>query len=140
LFLQPSTNGPLCHVVARHPNLRIDGFAPLPLATLSPGSLVHLGEASWFVTARWQPAPGPAPPELAERKCPVCGGELKLAPVLQCICGRYVHLEKPDAPAGVDVLNCALAGPCGLCNRPPRLEPLLSPEPPDKLLDVTSVE
>jgi len=138
LLLRDSTSGPLCYLVPRDQALFLDGVKPLPLAALTPGSLLSLGPRRWLVTMRCQPKPAPASAELAERKCPVCGGELKLAPIVQCPCGRYYHLEKPDAGAGEDVLNCYLASACGLCNRPPSLAPVLVPEPPEKLLDVVS--
>jgi len=138
--LRDSNNGPLGYLIPRQGELRLDGVAPLTLAMLHPGTLLSIGARRWFVTTQWQPEPSPAPAELAERKCPVCGGELKLAPVVQCTCGRYYHLEKPDAAASEPVLNCFLAGACGLCNRPPSLEPVLTPEPPEKLMDVVSGE
>lgn len=138
LYMHPSTNGPVGYLIPRDRSLLVDGATPLPVAAVNPGSLLAVGRAGWLVTTRWQAVPGPAPAGVAERNCPVCGGPLKLASVVQCLCGRWYHLEKPGAAEGEAVLNCLLAGPCGLCNREPSLEPVLYPEPPDKLLDVVA--
>jgi hypothetical protein len=134
LRFHPSPLGLDWWLVPRHASLAINGVAPLPLAALEPGDLLSVGPAWWLVASLWEPEPGPAPAELAEKQCPVCGGALALAPVCQCPCGRYYHLESPGAsPADDEVLNCYLAGPCGLCGRQPTLEPVLWPDPPDKL-------
>lgn len=116
-------------------SLAINGVPPLPLAALEPGDLLSVGPAWWLVTSPWAAEPQPAPEELSQRPCPVCGGALGLAPVAQCTCGRYYHLESPGAE-GDDVLNCFLSGPCGLCNRQPTLDEILWPEPPAKLFDI----
>jgi hypothetical protein len=122
-FLLPSADG-----------LLLNGSGPLPLAAIDPGSLLAAGSETWFVTAEWAPEPQDAPPELADRPCPVCGRELKLARVVKCACGRYAHLEDPALPDDPNLLNCHLAGPCGVCGRPPALDPVLIPEPPEQLV------
>ena len=113
----------------------LNGARTLPLAVIDAGDLLTLGAATWFLASEWTPEPQAAPPELADRPCPVCGGELKLAPVVRCVCGRYAHLEDRSAPGDPQLLNCYLAGPCGVCQRAPSLNSVLVPEPPDKLLD-----
>jgi hypothetical protein len=117
----------------RHPSLAVNGVAPLPLAALEPGDLLSSGAAWWLVASLWTAEPRPAPAELAGRQCPVCGGPLSAANVCQCPCGRFYHLEAPDAGDNEQVLNCYLAAPCGLCGRQPTLEPTFWPEPAESL-------
>ena len=127
------------YLLPRSERLAINGLCPpLPLARLEPGGLLGVGRECWMVAAVWQPQPMPAPPELAAKKCPVCGGPLSLAPVVQCgECGRWTHLERPDEPNSTEALNCFLAGGmCGECKRPASLAPQITPEPPEKLLSV----
>jgi len=58
-----------------------------------------------------------------------------MAPVVQCACGRWTHLERPEQPQSPDALNCYLAaGTCGDCGRAATLKPQIVPEPPEKLL------
>jgi hypothetical protein len=132
---QPSSAGVVWWLVARSPALAVNGSRPLPLTALQPGDLVTVGaDVCWLVVEEWAASPSPAPPELAGRPCPVCGGELGCAPVCRCVCGCYAHLEEPGAPDPAKVLNCYLSGPCSLCGRRPTLEPVLVPEPSEKLL------
>src|SRR5438874_1942951 len=72
----------------RAPELLLNGAMPLPLAALSPGDLLAVGGRWWYVTVEWVPEMMPAPAELADRPCPVCGGALSLAPVCRCRRGR----------------------------------------------------
>lgn len=136
LKLGDSPSGVTWWLAPRVPALTINGLAPLPLAALEAGDLLAVGPQHWFVAALWIVQPQPAPDSLADRPCPVCGGALSLAPVCQCPCGRYYHLEKPGASDDEDALNCYLAGPCGLCGREPTLDPQLLPDPPERLFDV----
>jgi hypothetical protein len=123
-------------LIARDGHLAVNGLCPpLPLMRLDPGAIVSLGRHCWLVTTVWAPKPDAAPADLADKPCPVCGGPLRLAPVVQCVCGRWTHLERPDEPRSPDALNCYLvSGACGACGRSATLEPQISPEPPQKLL------
>lgn len=124
------------YLIARDGDLAVNGLCPpLPLIRLDPGAVLSLGRHGWLVTAMWEPKPVAAPADLADKPCPVCGGPLRLAPVVQCVCGRWTHLERPDASHAPDALNCYLvSGACGACGRSATLEPQISPEPPQKLL------
>ena len=85
--------------------------------------------------------PFDAPAELAAKPCPVCGAPLGEAPVVQCACGRCMHLEKPDTPGDDEALNCFLAvGVCGGCHQPTSLDPQVNPALPLCLADWTSDE
>jgi hypothetical protein len=128
-FLLPASDG-----------LLLNGTRPLPVAVVEPGDLLATGDETWFLASEWAAEPQAAPPELADRPCPVCGGELKLAPVVRCVCGRFAHLEDKSAPGDPQLLNCYLAGACGVCQRKPSLAPVLVPEPPEKLLDESAHE
>jgi hypothetical protein len=109
--------------------LAVNGLPCLPLVALEPGDLLAIGERFWLISSLWQPEAVEAPAELRDKPCPVCGGELGLAPVVQCGCGRWAHLEKPSAPDDQDALNCYLAaGRCGGCGRVASLEPQIFPE------------
>jgi len=132
LAARQAAAGPTWWVMPRHAALMINGAAPLPLAMLEAGDLLTVGSHWRLVAGEWAPEPAPAPADAADKPCPVCGGALKLAPVCRCPCGRYYHLESPQA-ADAQALNCYLAGPCGLCGRRPSLEPVLFPEPLLKL-------
>jgi len=107
---------------------------PFPLFRLEPGTLFSVGQHCWWVTEAWQLKPQPAPPEIAESPCPVCGSKLSVAPVVHCPgqnCGRWTHLEQPGSE---EALNCyLLSDKCGGCLHPTTLEPVLVPEPPEQL-------
>jgi len=121
--------------------LQVNGIPVLPVASLEPGYLLALGSQRWLVASLWKPTPRPAPAAVMNSDCPVCGAPLSAAPVVQCPCGRYMHLEKPDEPNDPQALNCyLLAGTCGLCGRPPSLEPSLLPEPDETLVAAESVQ
>ncbi len=112
-----------------------NGIRPLPLAIIEPGEVLAFEGQCWLTSELWQPTPAPAPEKIAEKECPVCGGALKLAPVIQCPCGRYYHLEHPETPDDPQALNCYLtAGMCGLCERKPSLDPQFLPLPPEELI------
>jgi hypothetical protein len=125
------------YLVTRSGRLGLNGITPpLPVAQLRPGALLSIDQQFWLVSTFWKPQPGPAPPEVADKECPVCGAELAQAPVVQCFCGRWTHLERPEQADDGDALNCYLAAPqCADCERPATLDPLLVPEPSEKLLD-----
>ena len=119
--------------------LGINGTTPpLPLARLEPGALLSIDGHFWLVTSVWQPHPQPAPAEVAASRCPVCGGKLSEAPVVQCPdpnCGRWTHLERPDQPDSGKFLNCYLAAPeCPECHHATTIDPALVPEPHEKVL------
>jgi len=114
--------------------LTVNGVRPLGLAALDAGAILACGHWRWLVTSQWAPSPRPVPEALAKRECPVCGGELGLAPIVRCQCGRYYHLENPRDRDNPALLNCYLSGPCGLCGAEPSLESKLFPEPDEKLL------
>lgn len=118
-----------------------NGVRPLPLAVLQPGDVLAVGEYRWFAAEVWQASPFPAPASVAERECPVCGGYLSAANVVQCPCGRYYHLEMPEDPDNENALNCYLtAGECGLCHKEPSLEPQFLPTPPEELIHPADAE
>jgi len=118
--------------------LTVNGIRPLSLCALEPGDLIAVKQEYWMVTVLWTPEPEPVPEKLADRDCPVCGGKLKLAPVIPCACGRYYHLENPQEPDNTELLNCYLtSGACGMCHREPTLEQQLIPEPHEKMLDTS---
>jgi hypothetical protein len=123
------------YLIPQDDELAVNGFCPpLPLVRLDEGDFLTWGPRAWLVAAYWRPGPGPAPAELAEKRCPVCGGELRLAPVVQCACGTWKHLERPDEPESKDALNCYLAGGKCACGRQPVMRPEISTELPEKLL------
>ena len=122
-------------LLRRERTLQVNGIPVLPLATLEPGSMIAVDRRRWLVTSLWKPAPHPAPDAVKEVDCPVCGAPLSVAPVVQCPCGRYMHLEKPDQPDDSQALNCyLLAGTCGVCGRASNLEPSLLPVPDETLV------
>jgi hypothetical protein len=124
------------YLIPRNDALGVNGIAPpLGLVQLDPGAVLSLGTRSWLVVSVQQSQPAPAPAELADRDCPVCGGKLSITPVVQCGCGRWTHLERPDEPDSRDALNCYLASAaCPDCGRAATLQPQITPEPPEKLV------
>ncbi len=107
---------------------------PLAVTIIEPGELLTIGDRCWLISSLWQPEPVEAPAELRDKPCPVCGGELGRAPVVQCGCGRWMHLENPSAPYDKEALNCYMsAGTCGGCGRRATLEPQMFPEVSDRL-------
>ncbi len=125
---------PTWWMIPRAESLALNGVRVLPLAALEPGDFLTAGIHRWLITFHWTPEPIPAPEAVASRECPVCGGCLSLAPVIRCPCGRYYHLEKPEAPDDAKVLNCYLTGRCRVCQREPSLEPRYLPSAEEKLL------
>ena len=93
---------PTWYVARCGKRLGLNGAAPpLALARLSPGALLSVDHHFWLVANVWQPVPHPAPAELADNLCPVCGEKLSEAPVVPCAgpgCGRWAHLERPEKP------------------------------------------
>jgi len=129
----PGSDKTVWWLIPRSRLLIVNGIRPMPLVALERGDLLAHGTHHWMVASLWVPVPITAPKSVAKRECPVCGAQLDMAPVLQCSCGRYYHLEDPDDPENPKKLNCYLASPCGLCRREPALEPRLVPEPDEKL-------
>ena len=119
-------------------DLMVNGVSPLELMRVDRGALLSLGGHCWWAASIWRPQPAAAPAELAARPCPVCGGPLSLAPVVQCPCGRWTHLERPEQADSPDALNCYLAAAKCDCGRAASLEPQISPQPPGKLLAAAS--
>ena len=121
----------------RSPAVALNGVAPLlPVVQLTPGDVISVGRQAWFATRCWTPTPVPAPDTLAHKPCPVCGVELSRALVVQCPCGRWMHLERADDPENPDALNCFLVSKiCGGCQRPTTLEPQMIPELPEPLCE-----
>ena len=118
-----------------------NGIRPLPLAIVEPGDVLAFGKLSWLTSELWRPVPALAPEAVAEKECSVCGAALKLAAVIQCPCGRYYHLERPEQPDDPEALNCYLtAGMCGLCQRKPSLDPQFLPVPPEELISPDDLE
>jgi hypothetical protein len=112
----------------------LNGSSPLPAVVVEPGALLAIGDLFWQIASLWQPEPVETPAELRDKPCPVCGGELGLAQVVQCGCGRWTHLENASAPNDKDALNCFIAaGACGGCGRSAVLEPQISPEISDRI-------
>ncbi len=130
------------YLVPLSDELAVNGVAPLlSICRIEPGSLIAYRDWCWFAAQRLAPTPVEAPADMAEKTCPVCDGELKLAPVVQCTCGRWTHLERPDVPEDPEALNCFLsARQCGLCHKPASLKPVLVPEPSARLLPPLSSE
>jgi hypothetical protein len=128
-------------LLRRDRTVQVNGIPVLPVATLEPGSIVAAGRGRWLATSLWKPVPFAAPEAVKNSDCPVCGAPLSLAPVVQCTCGRYMHLEKPDQPGDQQALNCyLLAGSCGVCGRASSLEPTLLPEPDETLVAAEDVQ
>jgi hypothetical protein len=124
-------------LIACSSRVGINGKTPaLPLAAIELGDLLTIGERGWMISTLWKPEPVAAPAELRNRPCPVCGGELGFAPVVQCACGRWSHLENPSDTDDPNALNCFLkAGLCGECGRRASLEPQIIPDVPASLID-----
>lgn len=142
LLYRPSANGnSLWLLTPLSDHVIHNGIRPLSLAILEPGDVLAFEHRSWLTSELWQPTPGPAPASVAEKECSVCGGPLHLAPVIQCPCGRYYHLERPETPEDPQALNCYLtAGMCGLCERKPSLDPQFLPVPPAELISQETLE
>jgi len=122
----------------RH-RLAVNGITPpLLMMRLEPGTLLSAGENIWMTATVWTPEPVDVPEELRDKSCPVCGGELHLAQAVQCTCGRWMHLERPEQPDDPNALNCYLmSDTCSNCKQPTTLEPQVMPDVPDKLLPPT---
>jgi hypothetical protein len=128
-------------LVRRDRSLQVNGIPVLPVVTLEGGSLLAADRKRWLVTSVWKPAPRPAPPEVEDVDCPVCGAPLSAAPVVQCPCGLYMHLERPNQPDDTQALNCyLLAGSCGTCGRTSNLAPSLLPVPDETLVAAVDLE
>jgi hypothetical protein len=129
---------PAWYFVARSERLRINGCRRSVLTRVEPGALLSIDRHFWLASFIWQPLPEPVPVELADSYCPVCGGKLSEAPVVQCPgpnCGRWVHFERPDQPETQKFLNCFLAADrCPNCGHPATVDPIVVPEPHEKLL------
>jgi hypothetical protein len=137
LFAKPERDSHNWFAIRQNEALTVNGENPAPLLSrLEPGALWTYGQESYHVARLWKPVPRVAPPAIGAKNCPHCGGKLQLAQIVQCLCGRYLHFERPEKPDDSEALNCYVqAGPCGKCGREPTLQAQLIPEPPDALLD-----
>ena len=109
---------------------RCNGSIPVRCSPSAQRSGWHAG---WCVRG-----PSPAPAEVADKACPVCGAPLSLAVVVQCPnCLRWTHLEQPGSD---DALNCYMAAGVCSCGRAATLEPQVIPEPSAKLLSADEHE
>jgi hypothetical protein len=122
-------------LIAGSKRIGLNGQAPtLPIAAVEPGDLLTIGESGWLVSSLWSPQALTAPADVRDKPCPVCGGELGFAQVVQCACGRWSHLENPADADDPNALNCFLkAGVCGECGRRASLEPQIVPAVPATL-------
>ena len=108
----------------------------LPIVRLEAGTLLSIGQQYWLITTLWTPKQSDAPAQLAHKPCAVCGAALELSPVVQCSCGRWSHLERPEDPDDDEALNCYLiSGHCGGCGREASLEAQTFPRLPAWLID-----
>lgn len=131
---QPIDGGGEWFIVDPTHQFSINDQPTLGIQRFAPGDLLGRGLQSWFVTQRVSPQPIEAPASIREKICPMCGDKLGAAPVVECSCGRFLHLENPADPADEAALNCFLvARVCGSCGQPTTLEPRLVPEPPPQL-------
>jgi hypothetical protein len=87
----------------------------------------------WHFAIRWTPEVSQPPERLRQKPCPVCGCPLEAAPAVQCLCGRWTHLQNPNQPDDPEALNCFLHVEKCLCQRRPSLQPLTEPELPESL-------
>jgi hypothetical protein len=123
------------HLLPRSPLLGVNGLCPpLDVCRVEFGSIITWKSFAWRVALLWTPEPREAPPELANKTCPVCSEKLGLVPVVQCVCGRWSHFENPAEPHSPDFLNCFTSThQCPSCQRPTSLEPQMVPAPLEKL-------
>ncbi len=128
LYSVPTHHGCELFLLRTADGVQVNGRRPLAVGRIQPGDLLAAEGHTWMVTLLWRPEPMEVPAELADKCCPVCGGQLALAPVVRHLCGRFYHFERPDRPAETDALNCYLAaGTCGGCESPLGLEPQMMP-------------
>ena len=123
-----------CVLVAHDPRMVVGGMAPpLPAVVLDPGTLLSFGGDLCHFAVRWTPEVSRPPEHLLKKPCPVCGCPLEAAPAVQCLCGRWTHLQNPDVPDDPEALNCFLHAEKCQCQRKSSLAPLVEPELPESL-------
>ncbi len=138
LCYQPIEGGAEWFVLDFSGQFTINDQPAFGIQRIAPGDLLCRGSESWFITERISPQPIDAPPSVRQKPCPTCGEKLGAAPVATCSCGRFLHLERPEAPDDPSALNCFLITKvCGGCGQPTTLEPQLVPEPPPPLQPYT---
>jgi hypothetical protein len=71
----------------------LNGIRPLGLGVLGPGDVLSVGGENWLAVRRFRAEPGPAPPEVASKSCPVCGMALSLAACAMHHCGVFMHFS-----------------------------------------------
>ncbi len=120
--------------VGHHRQLGLNGVSPpLPVMAIEPGALLSFRGDFWHCAQEWTPEVATPPEHLRERPCPVCGAPLSAAPAVECLCGCWTHLQKPEAPEDTEALNCFLhVGTCQ-CQRKTSLAPRKEPEVPAPL-------
>jgi hypothetical protein len=96
-------------------------------------ALLSFGGDLWHFAVRWTPEVSRPPEHLLKKPCPVCGCPLEAAPAVQCLCGRWTHLQNPDVPDDPEALNCFLHAEKCQCQRKSSLAPLVEPELPESL-------
>jgi hypothetical protein len=126
--------GSECVFVAHQPHLVVNGLTPpLPAMTLEPGALLSFRGDFWQYAIEWTPEVSEPPEHLRQKPCPVCGCPLEAAPAVQCLCGRWSHLQNPATPDDPEALNCFLHAEKCQCQRKSSLTPLVEPELPPSL-------
>jgi hypothetical protein len=124
-----------CVFIGHQPQMVINGLTPpLPAMTLEPGALLSFRGGFWQVAVRWTPEVSEPPNQLRQKPCPICGCPLEAAPVVQCLCGRWTHLQNPELPDDPDALNCFLHAEKCQCQRTSSLTPHTEPELPASLV------
>lgn len=112
-------------------DLYVNGARPFGLKLVKPGDMIALRRTHLLLVRRFRASPQVAPPELADKFCPVCGLLLSAASICMCACGVWSHLQNPAGdPSSETELNCFLASPSCSCGRDKHLEEELIPNPP----------
>lgn len=126
--------GSECVFVAHQPHIVVNGITPtFPAVTLEPGALLSFRGEFWHYAIEWTPEVSEPPGHLRQKPCPVCGCPLEAAPAVQCLCGRWSHLQNPEMPEDPEALNCFLHAERCQCQRKSSLTPLVEPELPSSL-------
>ena len=112
--------------------LRVSGQPILGVKVLHPGDVLSTPHGDYLVTRRFRSSVGPAPEELAEKACGVCGMPLRLATIARCSCGCGYHEEpsSADASGDSDRLSCfSDTRFCLACQRQKTLDEQFLPSP-----------
>lgn len=111
--------------------LLFNGVPPFKLGVIGPGDILSVAGEDWLVARRLRAEPGPAPPEIASKSCPVCGMPLALAACVMHRCGAYMHLSRGSGGGeGDGDLDCYLrSSTCTACGGAIRPGDELIPDP-----------